>query len=698
MDQHAGAGDRDQAAAGIRVLYFPQDGSLPLVATGVLPTQRRKGAPEWEVRARRRMHHLLKPDRRASPAEVEVLRDAGIPLLQREGGGFRIDPGVARVSDEAAAVAGFDSAVAIAELYGLTEGSSALVPRGALPTFQRKGAPAGEAKARKRMHNLLRPGRRASPAEVEVLREAGIPLLQREGGGFRIDPGVARVSDEAAAMARVDSAVAIAGLYGLTEGSSALVPRGVLPTLRRKGAPEWEVKARKRMHNLLRPGHRTSPAEERVLGDAGIPLLPQEDGSFRIAPGVARESDEAAATAGFDNASAIAALYGLTVGSSALLPRGVLPTQSRKDAPEPEVKARQRMHNLLKPESRVSAAEEKVLREAGIPLLQRKDGSYHIDPGVARESGVKRAGSSAVPALPSGQRPPVAASASSLPVAAVPAWPEQLAAGATGAVGAAGDPFPAGGREGSHSSGPGLWQVGSGLPPGTGMPWTQDSIPIPLGQGGGVHPAQPVQAGFPEVQPGFAEGRPGFAEVLSGGSGGGLGPVVYGDVGGWVPGGFGGGSVDTVSGVSGVSGFWSAPVNPAAPYTGGYPPGVAWDVQPPGTDALTQATQELASQELAARELGAWEPAVAAPAYPRTDHVAARSPWDPATAYGRLGHAPAATDGDTDTPVPGRPAMSAAGAYLPQGLPVTLGTRAREDSEQPAQGTPADRPKRARRG
>ncbi|MFL4902785.1 hypothetical protein ACJ6WF_06290 [Streptomyces sp. MMS24-I2-30] len=696
MEQHAGTGDRDQSAAGIRALYFPQDGSLPLVPHGRLPTASRKGAPAGEVKARKRMHHLLKPDRRASAAEERVLRDAGIPLRRRKDGGFCIDPGVERVSDEAAAMAGFDSAVAIAALYGLTEGSSALVPRGVLPTLRRRGVPEGEVKARRRMHDLLKPDRRASAAEVEVLREAGIPLLPQQDGGFCIDRGVERESDEAAAMAGFDSAVAIAALYGLTEGSSALVPRGVLPTRARKDAPAGEAKARKRMHNLLRPGHRTSPAEERVLRDAGIPLLPQEDGGFCIDPGVARESDEEAATAGFDNASAIAALYGLTVGSSALVPRGVLPTQSRKGAPEPEVKARQRMHNLLKPESRVSAAEEKVLREAGIPLLRREDGGYHIDRGVVRESGWKRGGSSAVRAVPSGQRRPVAASASSLPVAAVAAWPEQLAtgaSGATGAVGAAGDPFPAGGREGSHGSGPGSWLAGSGLPPGTGMPW-------PLGQGDSVHPAQPglpeAQPGFLEAQPGFLEVQPGFAEVLSGGSGGGLGPVVYGDVDVLVSGGFGGGGVDMVSG---VSGFWSVPVNPAVLYTGGYPPGVAWGVHPPGTDTLTQATQATqASRELAVRELGAWELGAAAPVHPPTGDGVGYLPGDPATAYGRAGYAPAVTDGGADASVSGRPAMPAAGAYLPQGLPVTLGARARRDSEQPVQGMPADRAKRPRRG
>ncbi|MFL4910814.1 prenyltransferase/squalene oxidase repeat-containing protein [Streptomyces sp. MMS24-I2-30] len=685
MDQLAGSGGRDQSAAGIRALYFPQDGSLPLVPRGVLPTQSRKGAPEGEARARRRMHDLLKPKSRASVAEERVLRDAGIPLLQRKDGGFCIDPGVMRKSDEAAAVARGDSAVAIAELYGLTEGSTALVPRGVLPTYRRKGAPEGEAKARQRMHDLLKPNRRASVAEERVLRDAGIPLLQRKDGGFCIDPGVERESDEAAAVARGDSAVAIAELYGLTEGSTALVPRGVLPTYRRKGAPEGEAKARQRMHDLLKPKSRVSVAEERVLRDAGIPLLQREGGGFCIDPGVERVSDEAAAVARGDSAVAIAELYGLTEGSTALVPRGVLPTyrrkgapegeararrrmhdllmprrrasvaeervlrdagipllqregggfcidpgvmrksdeaaavargdsavaiaelyglaegstalvprgrlpaQSREGAPEGEARARRRMHHLLKPKYRASVAEERVLRDAGIPLLQRKGGGFCIDPGVERVS--ERVGSSAVPVLPSGQWRPVAASVSSLPVAAVPAWSAQFA---TGATGAAGDPPATGGHEGSHGDGPGLSQAGSGLPPGTGMPWTQDGIP--LGQGDDVPPAQAVQPGFPEAQPGFE-----------------------------------------------------------------------------------------------------WGLGVAAPVYSRAGDGVGSLPGDPVTASGRAGYVPVVADGDTDASVSGRPAMPAAGAYLPQGLPVTLGTRAREDTEQPVQGMPADRLKRPRR-
>ncbi|MFL4905161.1 hypothetical protein ACJ6WF_18715 [Streptomyces sp. MMS24-I2-30] len=537
----AAAAVRAANARALGALYGLTEGSTALVPRGVLPSARGgKDAPAEEKKARQRMHDLLKPKARVSDEEEVVLLEAGIPLLPRKGGGFHIDPNVPRESEAAAAAVRSENVSAIRALYGLTEGSTALVPRGVLPTWSGEGASAGEEKARQRMNNLLKPEYQVSDVEEVVLREAGIPLLPRKGGGFHIDPKVPRESEAAAAAVRSENVSAIRALYGLTEGSTALVPRGVLPTRAREGAPESEARALRRMYHLLSPEYRVSDVEEVVLRDAGIPLLPREDGGFYINPGVERQSDEAAAMARFKSASDIAALYGLTEGSTALVPRGVLPAWGREGAPEGEEKARQRMHSLLKPENRASPAEEAVLRDAGIPLLPREGGGFYINPDVARESGVKRAGSSAVPALP----------------------------------------------------------------PGTGMPRTQNSVP--LGQGDYADPAQLWQPGFPEAQSGFAEG-------LSGGSGN--------------------GSVDTVSGVSGVS--WSAPVNPAGSYAGGHPSGA--------------------------------------------------------------GHAPAVTNRDTDMLVSGQPVTSAAGAYLSQGLPGALGTRAREDNEQPVRGTSADSPKRLRR-
>ncbi|MFL4905016.1 hypothetical protein ACJ6WF_17950 [Streptomyces sp. MMS24-I2-30] len=174
---------------------------------------------------------------------------------------------------------------------------------------------------------------------------------------------------------------------------------------------------------------------------------------------------------------------------------------------------------------------------------------------------------------------------------------------------------------------------------GSGMPWTQNGIP--LGHGDDVHPAQSgfpealsgfaeIQSGFRETLPGFRETLPGFWEAPAGGSQVAFNPMVHDDMDVLISDGFDDGGFGTVSG---MFGSWSAPVNPAAPYAGGYPHGAAWEVQPAVTDTLTQAAR--AAQELSA----------AAPVYPRTGDGVAYSPWEPTTAHGRAGHAQARQPG-----------------------------------------------------
>ncbi|MEU9451739.1 hypothetical protein [Streptomyces sp. NPDC048277] len=269
------------------------------------------------------------------------------------------------------------------------DGSPPLVPHGMLPARFRKGAEGWENSARQRMHDLLKPRYLASAAEVKVLREAGIPLRARpKGDGFNINPAVPWQSEEAAASARVASATGIARLYGLAPNSSPLVPLGMLPAAARKGAEEWEKEARQRTLHLLEPENRVSAAEERILKEAGIPLLARpKGGGFYIDPAVPRQSDESASSARAASATGIARLYGLAPNSSPLVPLGMLPAQSRTGAEDWENEARQRTHHLLQSKYLASAAEVKVLRKAGIPLLTRPKGDgFNIDPAVPRQS------------------------------------------------------------------------------------------------------------------------------------------------------------------------------------------------------------------------------------------------------------------------------------------------------------------------
>ncbi|MEV5646566.1 hypothetical protein AB0L67_42230, partial [Streptomyces flaveolus] len=305
-----------------------------------------------------------------------------------------IDPTVARESEQDAV----ERATGIGRLYGLAPGSTAVVGHGLLPKGSRQGAPAWENQARRRMHGLLRQETGASVSEQRVLRQAGIALVRRENGTVGIDPTVARETDRDV----VEWATGIGRLYGLAPESTALVGRGILPKWSREGAPDWEKQARQRMHHLLQPGRGASAEEQSVLRQAGIALVHRENGTVGIDPTVARESDRDAV----ERATGIGRLYGLAPGSTAVVGRGILPKSSREGAPAWEKQARQRMHDLLKPKHGASVSEQSVLRQAGIALVHRKDGKVGIDPGVGRESGVKRKapGGPAVPSRPAVQR------------------------------------------------------------------------------------------------------------------------------------------------------------------------------------------------------------------------------------------------------------------------------------------------------
>ncbi|MGX1027598.1 hypothetical protein [Streptomyces sp. SAI-097] len=386
----------------IRALYTPQDDGRPLVPYGHLPTSKREGAPAEENRARRRMHSLLRSEFRASAAEVQVLNDNGITLKERvpgdPGKGYHIDPSVPRHSEDAFALARADGAFEMAKLYTPQDDGRPPVPHGHLPTSKREGAPAEENKARQRMHSLLKSEFRASAAEIQVLNDNGITLKERvpgdPGKGYHIDPSVPRHREDAFALARVDGAFEMAKLYTPQDDGRPPVPHGHLPTKRREGAPAEENKARQRMHSLLQPKIRASAAEIQVLNDNGITLKERVPGDpdkgYHIDPNVPRHSEDAFASAKADGAFEMAKLYTPQDDGRPPVPHGHLPTSKREGAPAEENKARQRMHSLLQPKNRASAAEIQVLNDNGITLKERVPGDpgkgYHIDPSVPRHS------------------------------------------------------------------------------------------------------------------------------------------------------------------------------------------------------------------------------------------------------------------------------------------------------------------------
>ncbi|MEV5646555.1 hypothetical protein AB0L67_42145, partial [Streptomyces flaveolus] len=279
---------------------------------------------------------------------------------------------------EGSSAAGMRSEDRIAALYQQQGETPALVGHGLLPKARRKGAPAWENQARRRMHHLLQPKHGASAEEQRVLRQAGIALVHRENGTVGIDPTVTRETDQDA----VERATAIGRLYGLAPESTPLIGHGILPKWSREGAPDWENQARQRMHDLLKPRYGASASEQSVLRQAGIALVHHADGKVGIDPTVARETEQDAA----GRATGIGRLYGLAPESTALVGHGILPKASRKGAPDWENQARQRMHGLLKPGTGASVSEQSVLQQAGIALVHRENGTVGIDPTVTRET------------------------------------------------------------------------------------------------------------------------------------------------------------------------------------------------------------------------------------------------------------------------------------------------------------------------
>ncbi|MEV5646516.1 hypothetical protein AB0L67_41830 [Streptomyces flaveolus] len=193
---------------------------------------------------------------------------------------------------------------------------------------------------------------------------------------------------EGSSAAGMRSEDKIEALYQRQGETPALVSHGLLPKRIREGAPAWENQARQRMHDLLKPGRGASAEEQSVLRQAGIALVRREDGTVGIDPIVARESDQDAV----ERATGIGRLYGLAPESTPLVGHGILPKASRKGAPAWEKQARQRMHKLLQPERGASVSEQDVLRQAGIALVHREDGTVGIDPTVVRETDRDAAG------------------------------------------------------------------------------------------------------------------------------------------------------------------------------------------------------------------------------------------------------------------------------------------------------------------
>ncbi|MFC8566098.1 hypothetical protein ACFUIW_10070, partial [Streptomyces sp. NPDC057245] len=177
----------EQRAASVRSFYG-LDGSEPISAWGYLPSKDApQGASEFEKSMRHRLYDLTRSDYGARPLEAAALREAGLPLIPREDGRWRIDKGQAgKEADLKASVLDRQNADNVRAFYGLDGSEPEFVP-GYLPSQKApRGASNFEKSMRKRLQDLSGTSG-ARPLEAAALREAGLPLIPREDGRWRID-------------------------------------------------------------------------------------------------------------------------------------------------------------------------------------------------------------------------------------------------------------------------------------------------------------------------------------------------------------------------------------------------------------------------------------------------------------------------------------------------------------------------------
>ncbi|MFF0516960.1 hypothetical protein [Streptomyces sp. NPDC004250] len=193
--------------------------------------------------------------------------------------------------------------------------------------------------------------------------------------------------------------------YGL-DGTTPIVMPGYLPAdTVRQGAPDFEKSMRQRLNNLTDPANRVRAGEfeAAALQEAGLTLKQRaKGGGYLIDKASALlESEANADDRDLGYAAKVRTFYGLD-GSTPIVKRGHLPS---KHAPQGasglEKSMRRRLNNLTNDTgARAGEAEADALREAGLTLKKRENGSgYKID----REATVRGSGTGFAAAPMTGQ-------------------------------------------------------------------------------------------------------------------------------------------------------------------------------------------------------------------------------------------------------------------------------------------------------
>ncbi|MFF0516961.1 hypothetical protein [Streptomyces sp. NPDC004250] len=194
--------------------------------------------------------------------------------------------------------------------------------------------------------------------------------------------------------------------YGLDRSNPIMMP-GYLPSqYAPQGASKFEESMRQRLNRLTNPanGARAGEFEAAALQEAGLTLKQRaKGGGYLIDKASALlESGANADARDLNHATKVRTFYGLD-GSTPIMERGHLPSQlAPQGASGLEKSVRKRLYHLTRPAStaRAGEAEADALREAGLTLKKRENGSgYKID----REATVRGSGTGFAAAPMTGQ-------------------------------------------------------------------------------------------------------------------------------------------------------------------------------------------------------------------------------------------------------------------------------------------------------
>ncbi|MEV4049467.1 hypothetical protein, partial [Streptomyces sp. NPDC049744] len=291
-----------------------------------------------------------------------------------------------------------ERAASVLAFYGLDgSGSPAIVPPGYLPSRRHEGAPSAEIQLRKRLYDLARNDASAKEWEAAALQQAGLPLISRGDGKWKIDKSaVSKEEDLRAEEKDQQLAMNVRAFYGIDGQTAATVAPGLVPNQPSRGVDRFEAYMRRRLYDLSAGKASAGRWEAEALQQAEIPMLQCEDGNWIINKEAAMTEKEAKEVIeDQENAAKVKKFYGIDGKSVAIGEWGVPPSKwAPSKASSFEKTMRARLDRLSRGENAVGELEAEALQAAGLPVIEKQKGKFFIDREALREAFRQMAGAS----------------------------------------------------------------------------------------------------------------------------------------------------------------------------------------------------------------------------------------------------------------------------------------------------------------